>query len=920
MTPEEKARVKIDKQLKNAGWDIVSRDEYIPFNAVAVKEALMQSNKESDYLLFVDDKAIAVVEAKKEENSLGDTVAAQAEAYSKNPQSWYPLWFEGQIPLVYLANGNKIYFKNMIIDPDGSYVELTEMHSPKKMLQIIGKKSEYGALPRIEKRGLRDCQYNAEIAFERTLKAGQKKALAVLATGSGKTYLACLAAYRLLNYTSAKRVLFLVDRNNLARQTETEFSLFDRTEKQQPMGSLYQINRLKKASDINGDIVISTIQKLFAILTGQSISEENEDKEDENLFSFSDSDKRDPEIDLGDDLKLPPDYFQFIIIDECHRSIYGKWQSVLNYFKNAKVLGLTATPTPEAEAFFNKNTIEQYTYDDSVVDGVNVPARVYRIKTNITEHGGTINAGDVVRDISKGGAELPSYVVEERVDYNTKQLNRSVINPSQIKEVVTAYMNSIYTDLYPDREENWKYIPKTLIFAKDDNHATQIVNVVKEVFKEKFEGNEVPEKFVQKITYSAGDSNALIRDLRTEKDFRIAVTVTLVATGTDVKPLEVVFFMNDVQSEVLYTQMKGRGCRVIKDDKLKEVTPNAITKECFYIVDAVGVTEHDKTIPKPTGIANGSGGHKVLKLDQLLEHLAHGEVNDDNLALLRDYCATINNRYEDNPLFGRHLNIFISDFGFAPKTLANAINRELSNGSLPVYINISAPNTERKSLIHCLISNIEARKKLLEMHRGYFAIAPDKDEIIYKGFSKETARTFIESFEKYLSENADEIEALRIIYNSEDTVITHSMLAELQDKLLSENRLFKPYTIWSNYKLLDVDGSVEELDKKQNMNALTHLIQLVRFAYKKSNNLRSLIKGYSQRFTLYCGQNQRSLTPEQQEIMKQIADYIINDGYIDAMELNAVDTDLWRKAIASFGVSALTAEMIELSKFILKAA
>lgn len=920
MTPEEKARVKIDKQLKNAGWDIVSRDEYIPSNALAVKEALMQGNKESDYLLFVDDKAIAVVEAKKEKNSLGDMVAAQAESYSKNPQSWYPLWFNGKIPLVYLANGNKIYFKNMLTDPDGDYIELSEMHSPKKMLQIIGKESEYGALPRIEKRGLRDCQYNAEVAFEKTLKAGQKKALAVLATGSGKTYLACLATYRLLNYTSTKRVLFLVDRNNLARQTETEFSLFDRTEKQQPMSSLYQINRLKKADDISGDIVISTIQKLFAILTGQDISEENEDKEDENQFSFSDNDKMEPEIELGDDLRIPPDYFQLIIIDECHRSIYGKWQSVLNYFKNAKILGLTATPTPEAEAFFNKNKIEEYTYDDSVVDGVNVPSRVYRIKTTVTEHGGTINAGDIVRDISKSGVELPFYTAEERVYYGTKQLNRSVINPSQIKEVVTAYMNSVYTDLYPDREENWKYIPKTLIFAKDDNHATQIVNVIKEVFKEKFEDGEVPEKFVQKITYSAGDSNALIRDLRTEKDFRIAVTVTLVATGTDVKPLEIVFFMNDVQSEVLYTQMKGRGCRVIKDDKLKEVTPNATTKECFYIVDAVGVTEHDKTIPKPTGTANGNGGHKVLKLDQLLEHLAHGEVNDDNLALLRDYCATINNRYEDNPLFGRHLNIFISDFGFAPKTLANTINKALSSGGLPEYISISAPNTERKSLIYCLISNIEARKKLLEMHRGYLAVAPDKDEIIYKGFSKETARTFIESFENYLNENADEIEALRIIYNSEDTVITHSMLAELQDKLISENRLFKPYTIWSNYKLLDVDGNVEELDKKQNMNALTHLIQLVRFAYKKSGNLRSLIKGYSQRFTLYCGQNQRSLTPEQQEIMKQIADYIINDGYINAMELNSVDTDLWRKAITSFGAPALTAEMIELSKFILKAA
>lgn len=920
MLPEEKARIKIDKQLKNAGWDIVSRDEYIPSNALAVKEALMQGNKESDYLLFVDDRAIAVVEAKKEDNDLGDIVAAQAEAYSINPQSWYPLWFDGQIPLVYLANGNKIYFKNMLTDPDGDYVELTEMHSPKKMLQIIGKKSEYGALPRIEKQGLRDCQYDAEVALEKTLKTGQKKALAVLATGSGKTYLACLAAYRLLNYTPTKRVLFLVDRNNLARQTETEFSLFDRTEKQQPMNLLYQINRLKSSDDIDGDIIISTIQKLFAVLTGQKLADDNEDKEDEKQFSFSDNEKSEPEIELGDDLKLPPDYFQFIIIDECHRSIYGKWQRVLNYFKDAKILGLTATPTPEAFAFFNKNTIEEYTYDDSVVDGVNVPARIYRIKTNVTEHGGTIKAGDIVKDLSKDGVELPEYVAEERVDYGTKQLNRSVINPSQMREVITAYMESIYTDLYPDREENWRYIPKTLIFAKDDNHATQIVNVVKEVFNKKFDSGEVPEKFVQKITYSAGDSNALIRDLKNEKDFRIAVTVTLVATGTDVKPLEVVFFMNDVQSEVLYTQMKGRGCRVINDDKLKEVTPNATTKECFYIVDAVGVTEHDKTIPKPAGTTNGSGGHKVLKLDQLFEHLAHGEVNDDNLALLRDYCATINNRYEDNPLFGRHLNIFISDFGFAPKTLANAINKALSSGSLPEYISISAPNAERKSLIQCLISNVEARKKLLEMHRGYLAVAPDKDKIIYKGFSKETARTFIESFEKYVKENADKIEALRIIYNSEDTIVTHSMLAELQDKLLSENRLFKPYTIWSNYKLLDTDGNVEELDKKQNMNALTHLIQIVRFAYKKTSNLKSLLKGYSQRFALYCGQNQRSLTPEQQEIMKQIADYIINDGYINSMELNAVNTDLWRKAIISFGASSLTSEMIELSKFILKAA
>lgn len=917
MLPEEKARIKIDKQLTDAGWDIVARDEYIPFNASAVKEALMQGNKESDYLLFVDDKAIAVVEAKAEDNSLGDIVAQQAEWYSKNPQGWVGLWFPNQIPFVYLANGNKIYFKNML-ESDSEYVELSEMHSPKKMLQMLGKKSEYGALPRIEKKGLRDCQYDAEVKLEASLKAGRKKTLAILATGSGKTYLACLASYRLLNYTPTERVLFLVDRNNLARQTETEFSLFDHTEKQKPMNELYQINRLTKPENIQGDIIISTIQKLFAVLTGQTITEDDEDKEDEKL-GLKDVIKNEPDIVLGEDLKLPPDYFQFIIVDECHRSIYGKWKAVLDYFKDAKVLGLTATPTPEAYAYFNKNIVEQYTYEDSVVDGVNVPARVYRIITDATVHGGTINQGETVTDVNRVGEMVDEYKAQQRIDYAPNQLDRFVINPNQIESVLKSYMESIYTDLYPEREENWNYIPKTLIFAKDDNHATKIVEIAKKVFAEKFPSGKVPDNFVQKITYSAGDSNALIRELRTEKNFRIAVTVTLVATGTDVKPLEVVLFMNDVKSEVLYTQMKGRGCRTLNEDKLREVTPNADNKNCFYIVDAVGVTESDKHIPQP-----GKGGEprpKILRLDQLLERLSHGEVSDENLALLRDYCATIQKRYEDNPLFERHLNMFISDYGFSPRGLANNINQSLSQNLLPPYENISDENFARKNLIFCLMNNLSARKKLLEMLRGYYVVTPEKeDEVIYKDFSKETAKSFIANFEQYLNDNANKIEALRIIYNSEDTVITYSMLTELQDKLIAENGQFTPYNIWKNYKILDNDGNVEELDTKQNIKALTHLIQLVRFAYHKSNKLVSLIKGYSQRFSLYCGQAQRELTDDQKEIMKQIADYIIEEGAISIKELNAFDTDLWRKGIKNFGAPVLSEEIITLAKFILKAA
>ena len=915
MLPEEKARVKIDKQLRNVGWCIVSRNEYLPNSTVAVKEALMVGNTESDYLLFIDGKAIAVVEAKREENPLGDDVKKQAEDYAVSPQSWYALWFEKLIPLVYMANGNKIYFKNMLVE-DSEYEELSQMHSPKKMLQMVGKKSEYGALPLLEKRGLRDCQYNAEIKFEESLKLGNKKNLAVLATGSGKTYLACLASYRLLNYTSTKRILFLVDRNNLARQTETEFSLFDRTENQMRMGDLYTINRLKKETDIKSDIVISTIQKLFAVLTGQDIQEGNEDAEDE--IAKNDEEKDNNEVvELGDDLKLPPDYFQLIIVDECHRSIYGKWKKVLDYFSSATVLGLTATPTPEAYAYFNNNIIEQYTYDDSVVDGVNVPPRIYRIITDVTEHGGTIEKGSKVIETAKRSGKSETHNAQTTVEYGSTELDRSIVNKSQIREVLMAYKKAIYEDLYPEREKKWEYIPKTLIFAKSDSHATDIVEIAKEVFKTEFENDELPENFVQKITYSSGDSNALIRELRTEKDFRIAVTVTLVATGTDVKPLEVVLFMKDVHSDVLYTQMKGRGCRVISDDKLKEVTPNADTKECYYIVDAVGVTESEKNIPKPGA---GQGPKRALSLEHLLERLAHNEVSDENLMLLRDYCSTINRRYEESVLFSRHLDYFITNYGFAPRKLANDINTAFAEGTLVEYIDPSHDNTERMALIYCLIGNLQARNKLLEMQRGYMVESDDRDKVLYAGFSKESARTYIENFEKYLEDNKDSIEALRIIYNSEDIVITHEMLIELRDRLLAESRQYGVYQIWKNYKILDEQGDVEVLDGKENVNALTNLIQIVRYAYKKNSKLTSLINGYAQRFTLYCGQAQRVLTEDQKDIMQQIAEYIINDGAIMVMELNETDTELWKRAVKSFGGAALASEIQTLSKFILKVA
>jgi type I restriction enzyme R subunit len=576
---------------------------------------------------------------------------------------------------------------------------------------------------------------------------------------------------------------------------------------------------------------------------------------------------------------------------------------------------LTATPTPEAYAYFNNNIIAKYTYDDSVVDGVNVPVRTYRIITDVTAHGGTIKEGTKVIETPRGKDQSTTYTATQTIEYESSQLDRTIINKNQIRKVLETYKNAIYTELYPDREQNWEYIPKTLIFAKDDNHATEIVEIVRDVFKCEFENNEVPEHFVQKITYSSGDSNGLIRDLRTEKDFRIAVTVTLVATGTDVRPLEVVLFMKDVQSDVLYTQMKGRGCRVISDDKLKEVTPNADTKECYYIVDAVGVTEHEKNIPHP--VATNGGEKRVLSLEHLLEHLAHNELSDDNMMLLRDYCASINRRYENNVLFGRHLDYFISTYGFAPRTIADNIQTAFSEEIMVEYSSPSGDNSMRMGLIKRLMNNIPARKKLLEMQKGYYAETDGEDKVLYAGFSKESALSYIENFEKYLDDNKDSIEALRIIYNSEDIVITNSMLTELRDRLLSENRQYGVYQIWKNYNLIDEEGNVEELDKITNVRALTNLIQIVRYAYGKNQKLTSLINGYARRFALYCGQNQRVLTEEQKNIMQRVAEYIVDAGAISIGELNEIDTDLWRKAVTNFDTQKLKEEMIILSKFLL---
>ena len=525
MKPEEKARVIIDRQLAEAGWLVIDRDEYMPTaHACAVREGLMNrhgANLEADYLLFIEGKAVGVVEAKREENDLGDEVKLQALNYTKNLPTWCAAWYQ-RLPIVILANSKTILFYNQKSDAE-DFEERTKMPTPYELKSQLKLEGFFAGLPTLDPRGLRQCQIDAIHGLEDSFREGQKRALMVLATGSGKTYTACLASYRFLSSTPMRRVLFLVDRNNLGKQAEGEFGTFRLTETREPFNTIFGVSRLKSATIPNeSNVVISTIQRLFSLLKGEDIVDTDEESE------FEDADIH--PIDIPDTPKLPADYFDLIIIDECHRSIYGSWKKVLDYFGSARIIGLTATPVPETKAFFNNNIVVNYTLEDSIRDGVNVDHRTFRIRTEVTENGGAILQGQHTQRTTLYTGQTEDVVWSENKNYTKEELNRSVINPAQIKLVLQTYKDAVYTEMFtdPQREPNFDYLPKTLIFALNEKHANNIVKIAKEVFE------RTDDKFVQKITYSVGDSNALIRQFRNDKEFRIAVTCTVVATGTDV--------------------------------------------------------------------------------------------------------------------------------------------------------------------------------------------------------------------------------------------------------------------------------------------------------------------------------------------------------------------------------------------------
>ena len=899
MKPEEKARQIINQKLEDAGWKIVPRDDYSPVvSAVAVEEGILGGNLEADYLLFLDGKAIGVLEAKRGDCNLSDIAIQQAENYTKKLLKWYQCW-QNPLPFVYLSNGRELLFRDTrAVTSD--YEPLQKMHTPREIAKMANLPSEYAGLPSLSSKGLRVCQFEAITELENSLRRGGQRALMVLATGAGKTYTACMAAYRLLSYSPVRRILFLVDRNNLGKQAEGAFGQFRLTETGDPFNTIFVTERLKSASiPPESNVVISTIQRLFAVLTGQEVTEDDDNEEgreteNENI------------VELGDNVTLPSDFFDVIIVDECHRSIYGRWQKVLTYFNKAKIIGLTATPIPETLAFFNNNLVVNYTLEKSIADGVNLDYRTYRIQTEATTYGGTICKDEKIKEVTKYTGQSEWVAMEDDIKYECRELDRSVINHTQIKLVLEHYKNAIYTDLYPDREPLWQYIPKTLIFAKSDAHATNIVNIIKkEIFPDQ------SDDFVQKITYSAGNSVELIRKFNNDKTFRIAVTVTLVATGTDIPSIEVLLFMRDVESEILYTQMRGRGVRTIGDEQLRNVTPNAISKDLFYLVDAVGITEHDKSLPP----LDSEEQQSILSLENLLEQITHGHLPDDHLRLLASRLSRINHKSNE-----KQRNEFAGLAHTTMYDLAVAIFETLENNTLPPFNSANETNEERKVLVRLLANNPQTRKYLLVLNAGFVKILiPGEDTLIMKGFSQEEAHSFTKAFEEYVENHKDEIEALRIIYNNQGEPITYVLLKDLEEKLYATNSRFNARFLWNAYAITN-PKDVVPLKSSNEKDALTNLIQLVRYAFHTIPELKSLPALAAQRFELWCGQAQRPLTETQKGIIKQIVGYIVSNGTYTNEELRDENITVFAQLVQNFGSADVVDEVLEsLSGWMLKA-
>lgn len=904
-SPEQVAREEVDRLLAEAGWIVQNRDE-INLSAgrgIAIREfRLTEGFGYADYLLFVDAQAVGVLEAKPVGHTLGG-VEPQVQRYA----SGFPSGLEAPVlplPFLYLSTGTDTRFINLL-DPDPRTRRLVQNRIQRP--ETIGEwlsgpplsawasewrpeslpgdgsretkpsslRARLRVMPAVYIPGLWRNKVEAITNLERSLHDDRPRALIQMATGSGKTLLAITSIYRLIKYGGVRRVLFLVDRHNLGEQAEKEFQGYRTPDDNRKFTELYNVQRLTSNTVASSArVVITTIQRLYSMLRGDA--EFDPSLEEGSRFDAEGGVLTEP-VPVTYNPAIPIEFFDFVWVDECHRSIYSLWRQVLEYF-DAYLVGLTATPSKQTFGFFDQNLVMEYSHEQAVADGVNVDFEVYRIRTKITQQGSTIEAGPetVLGLRDRGTRSLRWTRPDEDVTYDPNDLDRRVVAKDQIRLIVRTFRDKLSTDIFPGRKE----VPKTLIFAKDDSHAEDILQIVREEFGR---GNE----FAQKITYKVtGKKPAdLIQDFRISFNPRIAVAVDMIATGTDIKPIEIVMFMRAVKSRVYFEQMKGRGVRIIDKDELQAVTPDATAKTHFVIVDCVGVCEQDLNDTQPLERKPSAS------FQSLLEHVALGGTDPDVLSSLASRLARLDRQCGSKE---REL-ITQATGGPTLEDISRGIvqaldpDRHVEEARKKLGLEEDQTPSEQqlkeaatvlaKDAVKVLASKPNARKLLIEIKQKFEQIIDEIsiDEITKAEFSeqdKEKARNLTRSFEQFLADHKDEIDALQFFYNQPyQGRLRYQDIKALAAAIEAPPRQWTPERLWRAYETLD-RSKVKRASAKK---LLVDLVSLVRFALRQKEDLVPYGETVHERFDRWLAEQEtrgRRFTEEQVRWLEMMRDHI----------------------------------------------
>jgi type I restriction enzyme R subunit len=875
MTPEARARQTIDALLIAAGWHVCSvananihaGDGAV--KGVAIREfPLNPGHGFADYLLYVNGKACGVIEAKKEGATLSG-VEGQSARYAQGLPVGLPAW-RRPLPFVFESTGVETRFTNGL-DPAPRARPLFAFYRPELLVQWLHtavppspnqiapgtQPTDESAVayfptgtflarlqqmpPLVTEWGSGGASYQlwpAQIKaiqnLEKSLAANKPKALIQMATGSGKTFTAISFIYRLIKFGGARRVLFLVDRGNLARQTKKEFDAYASPHNNYKFGEEYIVQHLQGNNlDTSARVVICTIQRMFSMLKGRELAEEDDEvsflplppagegRGEGGLF-------KDPEP-IGYNPAIPIEMFDIVVTDEAHRSIYNLWRQVLEYF-DAYLIGLTATPNKQTFGFFNQNLVMEYGHAQAVADGVNVNYDVYRIKTEVTEAGAKVDKGYWLETQDKATRRKTAWQLDEDFEYDPTELDRAVQTPDQIRTVVRTLRDNWNVDLFPQRQE----LPKTLIFAKDDNHAEKIVEILREEFAR---GNE----FAQKITYrTTGTSpEQLIKDFRTAYYPRVAVTVDMIATGTDIKPVEIVMFMRSVKSRSFFEQMKGRGVRICNPTDLMQVNPGEhLRKDHFVIVDCVGVCERDKTDSRPMD------QKKSVGLDRLLQAVALGNVEDEVLSSVAARLSRLDKDLDE----ADQARVIEASGGHSLRELARGIVQALNaeeDDSTPSPgtgegQGEGSPFAQASRLQQAAqpFTNPTLRELILKLRQKADLVIDTvtQDALLHAGFAEgsDRAKELVQSFEAFIQQHKDEITALQILYNRPTRApLKFEDIKALADALHSPPHLIDESALWQAYAALN-KTKVKGTSQRR---LLTDLVSLVRFAMQQDNEL-----------------------------------------------------------------------------------